>query len=200
MPAAVSPRGFAQLPAEQFERPDSAQSCRRAAAPSTCVNIKPAAMRSSISTRPTSATRRVLGAGSESGPCGSHLSGFLMLYLPYNEKNVSLVDKSSRWRSQSTKCRRRRGTCATIYVGSRYVLGGGTSTPSGRVLVRETRQWLALVYGSEPNEGRRKSPDERRGAAAQAVRKTARPTDFRAVQSSSRIVGIRRAKGEKHVF
>jgi hypothetical protein len=66
--------------AEQFDRPDKAQSCRRAMLPNVCVRIKPAITKITITASPMRAARRV-GGGFGSGSGGCQGSGFLMLYL-----------------------------------------------------------------------------------------------------------------------
>ena len=48
---------------EQFDRPDRAQSCRRALPPKVCVRNKPASTRIKIIASPMSAARRVVGGG-----------------------------------------------------------------------------------------------------------------------------------------
>jgi hypothetical protein len=119
--------------AEQFERPDNAQSCSRAAAPNTCASTKPAPIRSTINRSPTNAARRGLGAGWGRQSRGFHLSGFFILYLLHDEfHNVPLADKSSLWRDLSIKCRPGRGACTTISVGSRYASVVSASTGRAR--------------------------------------------------------------------
>jgi hypothetical protein len=131
------------------------------------------------------------------------------MYPLHHEKNVSLVDKSSTWRSQSTKCRRRRGTCATISVGSRYVQGRGyvhlewTSFHRGRPALAGLK-----LGGSEPNEGRLESPGDRRGVAVQvdcariqssiSVRNDADSCACRPILIKNR--RNKASKGEQHVF
>src|SRR6202030_1955793 len=44
-----------------------------------------------------------------------------LLYHKYSD--VFLAVKSSAWRYLSTKCRGKRGACATVSVGSRYLIG-----------------------------------------------------------------------------
>ena len=53
--------------AEQFDRPDRAQSCRRAMPPNVCVRNKPASIKIKITASPMSAARRVIGDGSGGG-------------------------------------------------------------------------------------------------------------------------------------
>lgn len=65
--------------AEQLDRPDKAQSCRRAIPPKVCVRNRPASIRSKIIASPMSAARRVVGGGSGSGSWGCQGSGFLMV-------------------------------------------------------------------------------------------------------------------------
>ena len=112
---------------EQFERPDSAQSCRRDAPPRMWVNSSPPKISSTITTMPMRAARRVAGSGSRSGGC--QWSGFLMMYLFGNWcHRVFQADKSSMWRRLSIKCRTKRGACATVSISSRYANGGSAST------------------------------------------------------------------------
>jgi hypothetical protein len=66
--------------AEQFERPDKAQSCRRAMPPRVCVNSKPAITRITIMASPMRAARRMLGGGSGARSGGCHWSGFLIYH------------------------------------------------------------------------------------------------------------------------
>jgi hypothetical protein len=110
----------------QFERPDSAQSCRRVMPPKMCVSSNPARTSSTIMTSPMRAPRRVVGdrLGSRSGGC--QWSGFLIgdFYTELFASSWRLIKQ----RGAVCQSNVAESVVLLVSIGSRYANGGNAST------------------------------------------------------------------------